>query len=64
MLVNYKLQRNSRTPIRFSISLYLSVLQDIVAYKALSARLFALLLLVREIHFREYDKGITRNIKR
>lgn len=61
MLVNYKLQRNSETALlRYSsISLYLSVLQDSVVHKALSARLFALLLLVRKIHFREYGKGIT-----
>lgn len=42
-----------------SISLYLSVLQDSIAYNALSARLFALLLLVHEIYFHEYGKGIT-----
>lgn len=57
VLVNYKGTRDRYSLLRSIISI--GITRQSVAYKALSARLFAFLLLVCETHFREYGKGIT-----
>lgn len=57
VLVNYKGTWDRYSLLRSIISI--GITRQSVAYKALSARLFAFLLLVCETHFREYGKGIT-----